>query len=177
MQGTVLGFDQQSRSGAISGDDGKRYKLTGSSLGAGVTSLRAGQKVDFEVANDNEANEVFPLSGASAGAGSTGEKNKVAAGILALLLGSLGVHKFYLGRTQTGLLTLGAFVVSYIIHDSIFTLYMMLGSFLAFILKSGSFLVMAGIVIVSIIEGVIYLTKSDEAFNETYVASKEKKWL
>jgi TM2 domain-containing membrane protein YozV/cold shock CspA family protein len=177
MQGTVLGYDQQSRSGAISGDDGKRYKVSAASLGAGVTALKSGQKVDFEIANDNEANEVFPLSGSAAGTGASGEKNKVAAGILAILLGTLGVHKFYLGRTQTGLLTLGAFVVSYIINDSYFMLLMTLGSFLAFILKGASFIVMAAIVIVSIIEGILYLTKSDADFNETYVANKDKKWL
>ncbi len=31
-------------------------------------------------------------------------KNKVVAGILALLLGSLGIHKFYLGQTFKGIL-------------------------------------------------------------------------
>jgi len=175
MRGTVLGFDQQSGSGAINGDDGNRYALTASSLGVGVKSLRAGQKVDFLVANDNQANEVFPIS--AAGSAATGEKNKVAAGLLAIFLGTLGVHKFYLGRMSTGALTLAAFVIAYIINDAYFSLLWIVGSFLAFILKGASFLVMAAIVIVSIIEGVIYLTKPDDAFNETYVANKDKNWL
>ena len=33
-------------------------------------------------------------------------KNKVVAGVLALLLGSIGVHKFYLGKTGKGILYL-----------------------------------------------------------------------
>ena len=33
-------------------------------------------------------------------------KNKVAAGILAILLGGFGVHKFYLGKVGMGLLYL-----------------------------------------------------------------------
>lgn len=35
-------------------------------------------------------------------------KNKVAAGVLALLLGGLGVHHFYLGSVGAGVLTLVA---------------------------------------------------------------------
>ncbi len=33
-------------------------------------------------------------------------KSKIAAGVLAILLGGLGVHKFYLGRIGTGILYL-----------------------------------------------------------------------
>lgn len=34
------------------------------------------------------------------------KKNRTAAGILALLLGTIGVHKFYLGKWKQGLLCL-----------------------------------------------------------------------
>ena len=33
-------------------------------------------------------------------------KNKVTAGILAILLGGLGIHKFYLGKTGAGILSI-----------------------------------------------------------------------
>ena len=35
-----------------------------------------------------------------------GSKNKIVAGVLALLLGNLGVHNFYLGYTKKGLIQL-----------------------------------------------------------------------
>ena len=35
-----------------------------------------------------------------------GEKSRVTAGVLAILLGVFGVHKFYLGRTGAGLVML-----------------------------------------------------------------------
>ena len=38
--------------------------------------------------------------------GQVGEKSKIAAGILALFLGGIGVHKFYLGRPGQGVLYL-----------------------------------------------------------------------
>ena len=34
------------------------------------------------------------------------DKSKIAAGVLALLLGGLGIHKFYMGKTGKGLLYL-----------------------------------------------------------------------
>lgn len=76
-------------------------------------------------------------------------KSKVAAGLLGIFLGSLGVHKFYLGYTQAGVI-------------------MLLVSLL------GSFVVVGPLVmgIIGLIEGIIYLTKSDQAFYETYVIGK-----
>ncbi|MBP5397558.1 MAG: TM2 domain-containing protein [Bacteroidales bacterium] len=34
------------------------------------------------------------------------EKNRIAAGVLAILLGGLGIHKFYMGKTGMGILYL-----------------------------------------------------------------------
>lgn len=72
---------------------------------------------------------------------------KIAAGILAILLGSLGVHKFVLGYQQEGLIML------------IFT-----------IVTCGVGSGLTGLV--GLIEGIIYLTKSDEEFIQTYVDNK-----
>jgi TM2 domain-containing membrane protein YozV len=79
------------------------------------------------------------------------EKSKVAAGILAILLGGLGIHKFYLGYTKEGVI-------------------MLLVSVLSFGLLSGA------VAIIALVEGILYLTKSDEEFYSTYVAGK-KTWF
>lgn len=75
------------------------------------------------------------------------ESKRVVAGVLAILLGYLGVHKFYLGYKKEGIIQL---VVGLITCGA-----------------SG---------IVSIIEGVLYLMKSDEDFIETYQVNK-KPWF
>lgn len=77
--------------------------------------------------------------------------NKIPAGICGILLGSLGIHKFILGYTGAGLVML-----------------------LITILTCG----IAGVVIhlIGLIEGIIYLTKSDEEFVRIYVDGR-KEWF
>ena len=87
-------------------------------------------------------------------AGGSGKKNKGVAGALALLLGTYGGHQFYLGNTSSAVIHL---VVSII------------GIFLIGIPT----LVMA---IISIIEGIRYVTMDDAVFEETYVTNK-KGWF
>jgi TM2 domain-containing membrane protein YozV len=82
-----------------------------------------------------------------------GAKNRIVAGVLGILLGCLGVHKFYLGYTKQGLIML--FVTIF-------------GS----LIKIGPF-VMG---IIGLIEGILYLVKSDEDFHATYVQGR-KKWF
>ncbi len=80
-----------------------------------------------------------------------GADKKILAGILAILLGSLGIHKFVLGYNKEGIIML---VVS---------------------LVAGSFTCGAGSIIMAVIglvEGIMYLTKSDEEFVETYINNK-----
>lgn len=76
---------------------------------------------------------------------------KVPAGVCGILLGSLGVHKFVLGYTKEGLIML---------LTTLFTCGI------------------AGIVwgIIGLVEGIIYLTKTDEDFYRTYVVGK-KGWF
>ncbi len=77
--------------------------------------------------------------------------NKIAAGVCGILLGSLGVHKFILGYTGAGIIML-----------------------LLTILTCG----IAGVVtgIIGLIEGIVYLTKSDEEFVRIYVDGR-KEWF
>ena len=76
-----------------------------------------------------------------------GENKKMLAGILGLLLGYLGIHKFILGYTKEGLIQIAISVVT---------------------CGAGG--------IVGFIEGIIYLTKSDEEFYNTYQVGK-KPWF
>lgn len=71
------------------------------------------------------------------------ENKKIVAGICALLLGGIGVHKFILGYTNEGIIQIVLSVIS------------------------------CGILgIIPFIEGIIYLTKSDEEFYQTYQVNK-----
>jgi TM2 domain-containing membrane protein YozV/RNA polymerase subunit RPABC4/transcription elongation factor Spt4 len=82
-----------------------------------------------------------------------GAKNKIIAGVLGILLGWLGIHKFYLGYTKQGLI-------------------MLLVSIFGSLIKVGPFIMG----IIGLIEGILYLVKSDEDFYATYVQNK-KKWF
>jgi TM2 domain-containing membrane protein YozV len=80
-----------------------------------------------------------------------GADKKVAAGICGILIGSLGIHKFILGYQTEGLImllvsVLTCFIASPIMH------------------------------IIGLIEGIMYLTKSDEDFVRTYIQGK-KGWF
>ena len=76
---------------------------------------------------------------------------KLAAGLLAIFLGSLGVHKFVLGYNTAGLIML-----------------------LVTVLTCG----IAGFVmgVIGIIEGIIYLTKTQEEFESIYIQNS-KEWF
>ena len=82
--------------------------------------------------------EICPKCGVRQKRHSYGEKkNKITAGLLAILLGTFGAHKFYLGDTGIGILYL-CFFWTWIPT------------------------------ILGVIEGIIYLTKSDEEFEAKY---------
>ena len=76
-----------------------------------------------------------------------GADKKVVAGILGILLGGLGIHKFFLGYTTEGILQI---VISFVTCGA------------------GS--------IIGLVEGILYLTKSDEEFVRTYIQNK-KGWF
>lgn len=80
-----------------------------------------------------------------------GPKEKLVAGLLGIFLGGLGIHKFYLGYNKEGLIML---LVSLLTCGMGATITSLIG----------------------LIEGVIYLTKSDEEFQQTYVLN-QKTWF
>jgi TM2 domain-containing membrane protein YozV len=76
-----------------------------------------------------------------------GADKKLPAGLCGILLGGLGVHKFILGYTTEGLLQIAITIITCGIGS-----------------------------IIGLIEGIIYLTKSDEEFVRTYIQGK-KGWF
>ncbi len=79
---------------------------------------------------------------------------KLIAGILGIVLGAFGVHKFYLGYQKEGIIML---VVG------------LIGLLLCGIPTSA-------VAIVGIVEGVLYLTKTDDEFVRTYIIGR-KPWF
>ncbi|MEI8316016.1 MAG: TM2 domain-containing protein [Verrucomicrobiota bacterium] len=77
--------------------------------------------------------------------------NKTAAGLCGIFLGAFGVHKFILGYNKAGIIMLCITVCT-----------CFYGGFVTGL--------------IGLIEGIIYLTKSDEEFNRTYVQNK-KEWF
>ncbi len=152
MKGQILDYSVQTNTGTITGSDGGRYTFTGSEWKGNVTPAR-GMAVDFE-SDGTQAKGVFIALGSAA----PGEKNKVVAGVLAILLGGLGIHKFYLGFTVPGLI--------YLLVNTV-------GFFITWL-----FLFIPNIVlgVMALVEGIIYLTKSDEEFDQLYVQQK-KQWF
>lgn len=80
---------------------------------------------------------------------------KLIAGLLGILVGALGIHKFYLGYQKEGIIML---VVS-------------------IVLGAVTCGVGVGVMsVVGLIEGILYLTKTDAEFEATYVTGR-KPWF
>ena len=80
-----------------------------------------------------------------------GAEKKLPAGICGILIGGLGIHKFILGYNTEGLIML-----------------------LVTLLTCGFGGIVTGVI--GLIEGIIYLTKSDDEFVRTYIHNK-KAWF
>ncbi|HBF33466.1 TPA: hypothetical protein DDW35_02760 [Candidatus Sumerlaeota bacterium] len=76
---------------------------------------------------------------------------KIPAGICGILLGALGVHKFILGYTTEGIIMLLVSLLTCGVGATVMS-------------------------VIGLIEGIIYLTKTDEDFVNTYVQG-HKGWF
>jgi len=104
-------MDTRTGDGIVVGDDGRRYKF-GPSDWAHRGEPAVGMFVDFEN-NESQALSIFPVPGTSppdppvpappAPAPDQHDRNKYVAALLAFVLGPLGIHRFYLGRTGSGI--------------------------------------------------------------------------
>ncbi len=152
MKGKILDFSIQSNSGAISGDDGERYNFSGADWKSERHPIR-GMSVDF-VVEDHQAKEIYIAVGGS----TLGEKDKILAGLLAIFLGAFGIHKFYLGYKTPGIIVLVINTVGFLITMFLF----FIPNYVVFV--------------IGIIEGILYLVKSDEEFEQIYVIG-EREWF
>jgi len=145
MRGRVLSYDNATGAGLISGDDGQRYTLNRAALQGGYTAVVPGTVVDFQAEN-GAATSVYVLP-------SSGDKNRIVAAVLAFFLGHWGIHKFYLGKTNAGIIMLLMGTVGWI-------------------------LVIPGLanLTIAFIEFIIYLSKSDQQFYQDYVIG-DRTWF
>ena len=86
--------------------------------------------------------------GSGQNAGTTWQKNKLVAGLLGILLGGLGIHKFYMGSWGWGIVFL-AFVVLTVFIGSLVTS------------------------IIGLVEGIMFLVMTEDAFAEKYPPETE----
>ena len=77
------------------------------------------------------------------------QKSKLAAGLLGIFWGSLGIHKFYIGYNKAGLIMLLVSLLTCGIGASI-------------------------MMVIGIVEGIMYLTKTDEEFEAIYVQGQQE---
>ena len=78
-------------------------------------------------------------------------EKKVLVGVLAIILGALGIHKFVLGYQKEGLIMLLVSVLTCGVGASVMG-------------------------VIGLIEGIMYLTKTDEEFVATYIDG-QKPWF
>jgi TM2 domain-containing membrane protein YozV len=91
--------------------------------------------------------------------GAGGDNKKILAGVLAIILGSFGIHKFILGYQKEGIILLAVTLVGIVLSC------IGIGVFIVWITG-----------LIGLVEGIIYLTKSDEEFYNTYQVGK-KPWF
>lgn len=81
----------------------------------------------------------------------------MAAGLLAIFVGALGIHKFYLGGKQQRTAAIIMLVVTIVGTCALFIGPLVMG-------------------VISLIEGILYLTKDDAEFQAEYVQG-DKAWF
>lgn len=134
-----------------------------------AAETKPGQMLCVSCGNRLLADGVSALRPSEANQSSARSKSKVAAGLLAIFLGQIGIHKFYLGYTTPALFLLMGSVVLLILSLVLSAMTLGIG-FLLFL--PICFLTW----VVAAIEGIMYFTKSDEEFDALYVQGR-REWF
>ena len=93
-------------------------------------------------------------------------QKRLIAGLLGIFLGSLGIHKLYLNITAPGIVMLSVSLVGWVMFTLLFI-----------VLIGFVFLLLPGIMgVIGLIEGILYLSRSDAEFEREYLVNK-KPWL
>ncbi len=146
MKGKILGYNKESQTGLISAEDGKRYHFSRADWQS-PNEPTVHANVDFEV-KDTQAVDIYRANVTLVSP--DGISRKWIAALSALILGAFGVHKFYLGYQKQGIIMLMSSTVGAILFG-IPTVIML---------------------IIAFIEFIIYITKSEELFEETYITGR-----
>tara|TARA_B100000686_G_scaffold245604_1_gene254850 strand:- start:799 stop:1308 length:510 start_codon:yes stop_codon:yes gene_type:complete len=154
INGRILDYDWRNSVGIITGDDGFRYNFALDNWKSEQMPSR-GMNVNF-VVDEGNALQIFVTTGSSSSTSGFSDSKKLIAGLLAILVGCFGIHKFYLNSISKS----GEYTVP--------------GVMLLVAGTVGWILVIPGLisVVIGIVEGVTYLTKAEEEFHQIYITGK-----
>jgi TM2 domain-containing membrane protein YozV len=145
MIGIIIDYDETNRRGVVRDPMGQEHEF-GMGEWRADTIPAVGNAVDFQFGDAGSIRDIY-LRVASE------QKSRVVAGILGIVLGALGIHKFYLSYPLAGIIMLAITVL-------------------------GSWLVFPPLLVwfVGIVEGIIYLTRSETEFARTYIIGR-REWF
>ena len=154
INGRILDYDWRNSVGIITGDDGFRYNFALDNWKSEQMPSR-GMNVNF-VVDEGNALQIFVTTGSSSSTSGFSDSKKLIAGLLAILVGCFGIHKFYLNSISKS----GEYTVP--------------GVMLLVAGTVGWILVIPGLisVVIGIVEGVTYLTKAEEEFHQIHITGK-----
>lgn len=166
MKAKVLDYNIQEGKGLLLTDEGDRYSFLSTEWKNQEIHPSKNIRVDFVAEENSTATGLYiedsdtmvshtqgNVKGANSKFDVKGD-SKLIAGLLALFLGGLGIHKFYIGCQTAGIIMLSIWFVGWFMAG--------LPSFV--------------IIVIALIEGIIYLTKSNSEFENIYIKN-EKCWF